>query len=567
MNRQYRRPTGHLGIKERKQTGAHYTPSNLSGFVASQIVSNLNLKKIKFLSIADPAIGDGELLKSLVKNLVKKSKLNLFIKGFDIDATAVDISRKKIEKFPNVTGEIINADFINYVLEQTENNLFKSHSPLLFDVVIANPPYIRTQVLGAKKSQQLSRQFGLKGRVDLYHAFILGVAKLIKPNGILGIIVSNRFMTTKSGEEIRRSILELFDIIHIWDFGDTQLFEAAVLPAVLLLKRKDSTSSISYRPRFTSIYSVNNQDKVLETDSVFNAITMDGVVRVLNKGFFNVQQGYLDTNGVWKISNKKANDWIKKVDSHTKMVFSDVGKIRVGVKTTADNVFIKENWNKEGPELLRKLTTHLVARRYKPLLDGYKYILYTHETIGGVRSVIDINKFPRSKKYLLKHKKRLENRKYVIDAGRKWYEIWVPQDPRYWSKPKVVFRDISEKPTFWLDLNGTIVNGDCYWMINDRYDDDEILWLILAVANSTFIELFYDRKFNNKLYSGRRRFISQYVEKFPLPNPKTRLSQRITSLSKKIYDAIPDKDTSDLESEIDSLVWKSFGFLNKEAVG
>ena len=77
--------------------------------------------------------------------------------------------------------------------------------------------------------------------------------------------------------------------------------------------------------------------------------------------------------------------------------------------------------------------------------------------------------------------------------------------------PKLVFRDISEQPTFWLDFEGSVVNGDCYWLTPESQGSDDRLWLAAAVANSTFIESFYDHRFNNKLYAGRRRFITQYV--------------------------------------------------------
>ena len=68
-----------------------------------------------------------------------------------------------------------------------------------------------------------------------------------------------------------------------------------------------------------------------------------------------------------------------------------------------------------------------------------------------------------------------------------------------------------------MDLDGTIVNGDCYWLAATDDKTTVLLWLALAVGNSSFIEAFYDRRFNNKLYAGRRRFITQYVEHFPIP--------------------------------------------------
>ena len=78
--------------------------------------------------------------------------------------------------------------------------------------------------------------------------------------------------------------------------------------------------------------------------------------------------------------------------------------------------------------------------------------------------------------------------------------------PEQWQKRKIVFRDISEHPQFWLAKSGEVVNGDCYWFDFKDNITEEVILLILAIANSTFIEKYYDLKFNNKLYSGRRRF-------------------------------------------------------------
>lgn len=166
--------------------------------------------------------------------------------------------------------------------------------------------------------------------------------------------------------------------------------------------------------------------------------------------------------------------------------------------------------------------------------------------------------YPKTAKYLHQYRSILEKRDYLISSGRNWYEIWVPQEPTLWAKPKIVFRDISSTPTFWMDLSGAIVNGDCYWFISDQPGNDDLLWLALAVANSSFIESFYDFRFNNKLYSGRRRFMTQYVEKFPVPDPNLSSSQKIIEITKQIYDLIPTQMTSMFEVELDSLIWKAF---------
>ncbi|MCY4456377.1 MAG: hypothetical protein OXB90_00325, partial [Acidimicrobiaceae bacterium] len=59
----------------------------------------------------------------------------------------------------------------------------------------------------------------------------------------------------------------------------------------------------------------------------------------------------------------------------------------------------------------------------------------------------------------------LEGRAYVIEGGRNWFEIWVPQKPALWTQQKIVFPDIADAPRFAIDRSGSIVNGDCYWMV------------------------------------------------------------------------------------------------------
>lgn len=135
----------------------------------------------------------------------------------------------------------------------------------------------------------------------------------------------------------------------------------------------------------------------------------------------------------------------------------------------------------------------------------------------------------------------------------------MPQNPDLWKQPKLVFRDIVERPTFWLDIEGAVVNGDCYWLTCDDPDDTDLLWLAAAVGNSTFIERFYDYRFNNKLYSGRRRFMTQYVESFPLPDPTGSIGKKIISKARLLYDAIPSADDGSLCEELNAMVWEAFG--------
>ena len=556
-------------LTKEKAGGAVYTPKVLSDFVAQQIAKNINWTVINgSLRILDPAVGHGELLISLLEHLSCQRKENIAVYGFEIDSDALHTARKRLKKrFPNVSFYFESSNFLEFANKSFEHNGHEnrrySSVPKSYDLIIANPPYVRTQVMGAMQAQLISERFGLSGRVDLYHAFILGMSLVLKPHGIAGIIVSNRFMTTKSGASIRQAIFDRFQMRHAWDLGDTKLFEAAVLPAVLLVEGKNSHKR---RPSsFTSIYQTSDIANRTATDPI-TALNMKGVIKIDDGRHFNVQHGKLDTNGspdgVWRIATKASDAWLKTVESYSWGTFRDIGKIRVGVKTCADSVFIRNDWQdmpkSKRPELLRLLTTHHVARRFRPQAPNKpKHILYPHEVVHGRRCAVDLASYPRTRAYFAAHRPALEGRKYVIEAGRKWYEIWVPQDPSIWDQPKLVFRDIAEKPTFWLDLDGSVVNGDCYWLVSKNGTDTSLLWLAAAVANSTFLEHFYDIRFHNKLYAGRRRFITQYVENFPLPDPNRDISRAIIAKAKQVYKRTPSSISDNLQKEINSMVWES----------
>ncbi len=557
-------------VTEEKSAGATYTPKLLADFVARQIVQGAGkLTDKTTLRVLDPAIGHGELLISLLEQLLSQSALQLEVYGFETDPNALSIAVERLQqKFPFVSFRFESVSFLDFVLEnfgvQDYGDLFGPSAPEAYDLIIANPPYVRTQIMGSKQAKLLANQFGLSGRVDLYYAFILGISRVLKPKGIAGIIVSNRFMTTKSGASIRQAIIERFNIRHVWDLGDTKLFEAAVLPAVLLVDGKDGHSQAA--PDFSTIYETSNQATDEASDPV-EALSKEGFVIIKDGRRFHVQHGKLHTNdtpdGVWRIATDTVDKWLAKVGSHTWGTFRDIGRIRVGVKTCADKIFIRNDWDdvtSEGrPELLKSLTTHHIAQRFKPIVSDHKIeILYPHEVLQGRRRAVNLEEYPRSRAYLEKNKTILEGRRYVIEAGREWYEIWVPQDPDSWDQPKLVFRDIADEPTFWIDLTGSVINGDCYWIICENSDQEDLLWLACAVGNSTFIEKYYDLRFNNKLYAGRRRFITQYVEKFPLPDPCSNLGKKIINMARQVYECSPSPEAKQLERELDALVWSAF---------
>jgi hypothetical protein len=562
-------------VSEQKANGETYTPKILADFVAKQIVETADFGALKSpLDILDPAIGDGELVISLLGALEDLGVADVCLFGFETDADALDKAKQRIaSRFPKAIVNLRQEDFLSFVSEAygvgVENGLFES-AALRFDLVIANPPYVRTQVMGAGPAKQLALKFGLGGRVDLYHAFVVAIAATLEPKGIAGIITSNRFMTTKSGSSVRRALLEHAILRHVWDLGDSKVFNAAVLPAVLLIEGKNGIQDTA--ALFTSVYETKTQATQSASNPI-DAIQSSGVIAVDDGRRFQVRHGTLNlantSDAVWAIATAETDAWLQTVSTHTWGTFRSIGKVRVGIKTTADKVFIRKDWDEMSPsirpELLRPLTTHHIARRFRALDAAPKFeVLYPHLSSNGHRQVANLSHFEKSRRYLEQHRTVLQGRSYVIEAGRAWYEIWVPQDPAAWAAPKLVFRDISNEPVFWLDFEGRVVNGDCYWLTSTPKTDPDLLWLAAAVANSTFIETYYDHKFNNKLYAGRRRFITQYVEQFPLPDPRQDVARTIVEIAKKIYQQLDTSDTTSLEKQLNDLIWSAFGLPVEE---
>jgi len=564
-----------MTVKEQiKHTGATFTPVGLAEYLAKKLVSHIEINgRVKIL---DPACGDGELLLAMGKVLVEY-KRDFSLTGYDSNDEYLSIAKERsliagASQSNFVLGDFLEAiDLSENQLSLDFNNSKKANSINGFaDVIIANPPYVRTQILGAERAQNLAKKFNLKGRVDLYYPFLIAMTESLKEGGILGVITSNRYLSTKGGESIRKYLGENYEVIELIDLGDTKLFDAAVLPAIFIGRKRKEKKQSQKKSRFLKIYEeLNGYNGVLKpADSVFDVLSNRG------SGYFKVgERKYKKTEGLlkcdpktgspWVMLSEEEAAWVSTIDKNSACTVGDLFKVRVGIKTTADKVFISDKWNELGEdkpesELLKDLISQENIEPWGSSDKVNLRVLYTHYSKNGKKETIDIEKYPKAKKYFLSHEEQLKGRKYVIDAGREWFEIWVPQKPDLWSKPKLVFPDISLTPRFYFDVGGKIVNGNCYWIVVENEADTEKLLLIQGVANSKLMTRYHDLVFNNKLYSGRRRYFTQYVERYPLPKISSEPAKEIIHTVKELNKA-SDKDVIDqLENALEISVAKAF---------
>jgi len=560
-----------------KRHGVHYTPGSLADFLAERIVIALG-EDAAVPHVLDPACGNGELL-----DAIGRLRPAARLKGVDRDSQALAEAGQRLNREGARDFFPVHADFLDIdPLAEASDRRLPTNA---FDAIISNPPYVRTQVLGAERAQELAERFGLSGRVDLYQAFVRAMTPCLRPGGVLGLLCSNRFLTTLGGTALRKFLNEEYELVEIFDLGDTKLFAAAVLPAIVIARRKCG-SETGEPCSFVRVYetSVNGAARsgvaAPRFDSIVVALAEDADGEIEANGrVYGIERGLLKmgetSKDPWTLTHDDRVAWLEQIEARTAKTFADVANIRVGIKTTADSVFIRREWDDlptdEQPEseLIYPLITHHIANRWSRH-QGSKLartVLYPHNVkANGKRGSVDLDNFPNARRYLEAHRERLEGRTYVIRAGRKWFEVWVAHQPVDWPKRKIVFPDISEMPKFFLDESGAIVNGDCYWMAFEDNVDPKLISLMLAVANSTFAVAFYDAVCGNRLYAGRRRFITQYVNRFPIPAVDAATLSEIHILVEKVkLTSVASQERDELEQKLDEIIWAAFGLFVGQA--
>lgn len=554
-----------------KNTGATFTPAMLANFLATKIAAYINKDKQRVL---DPACGGGELLSSIGQKL-SELKIDFEIVGYDSNAQYLKLANERMASFGLKKIDLIEDNFLQTIDLAQEQLLFNFNSAKpssvnnSFDIVIANPPYVRTQILGTEKAQELARKFNLKGRVDLYYPFLIAMTESLKEGGILGVITSNRYLSTKGGESVRKYLSENYEILELIDLGDTKLFDAAVLPAIFLgRKRKPKNPSPA---NFIKVYEELNgySGKLISVESIYEVLKSKQSGYFLAKGKrYKKSSGILKykigSGACWEMLSNNESSWVSKIDAAAKNRVQDFFKVKVGIKSTADKVFISDKWEELKSDMPEdKLLKDLISQEnVEPwnATDNFKLkVLYPHISINGEKKTVDIDKYPKAKKYFLQHEEKLRARQYLIEAGRQWFELWVPHRPDHWQYPKLVFPDISLIPRFYFDIGGKIVNGNCYWIVAIKKEDVEKLLLIQGVANSKLMTKYHDLVFNNKLYSGRRRYFTQYVERYPLPDFYSFEAKGIISIVKELNQTTNKEQISELENRLEILVAKAFG--------
>ena len=124
-----------------------------------------------------------------------------------------------------------------------------------FDIVLANPPYVRQEKLDAEDQMAYEEAFpdvhtGMADILVYFYARALQILRpwqMQRPGGWLSFITSNKYMRAGYGAGIREHLPASLRLQRVIDFGDLPLFEAngkaiAAYPAVLVGNRSNDSA-------------------------------------------------------------------------------------------------------------------------------------------------------------------------------------------------------------------------------------------------------------------------------------------------------------------------------------
>jgi adenine-specific DNA-methyltransferase len=461
--------------------------------------------------------------------------------------------RKSILKQLTEMENIIKGDAKNLIFYPLDFPHIVSEEGIGFDIVIGNPPYIQLQENGGKLAN-LYENIGyktFKRTGDIYALFYEKGINLLKKDGILCFITSNKWMRAKYGEKLRKFLKNNTTVLRIIDFSGYRVFEQTVDTNIILLKNEKPTSQ-----HIVNFVEIKND--------------VQNVIEYINQNWQAIPQGKFSDNA-WTLADEKVLAIKGKIERIGRPLKDWDVKIYRGVLTGFNEAFIIDTETRNRilanckDEKERKRTEKII----KPVLRGrdidrYRYkwaglwiILATKHTITSC--ILN---------YLKKYKEFLEKRA----GNQEWYELQAPPSKEKINlllMDKIGYSDIGLR--FGLIHNGIVGLNTTYFIIPYKSIENRgrILLYLLGLLNSKLI-MFYYHNTAQVLSEKTTRGFSIYIEQLPLP-PITKetqlLADQIINFVNQILSAKKqnsDADTSNLEHQIDQLVYKLYDLTEEE---
>ncbi len=453
-----------------------------------------------------------------------------------------------------------------------------------FDVVIGNPPYVKTQNLQEYNPvvlEQLKEIYysAESGNVDIYVVFLEKSSSLLTENGMLGFIVPHKFFNSAYGKNLRKYLSERKLLIKILHFEDYQVFKNASTYTCLLFLRKSENKKVAVskiNPRkFTPLSIVEIKYDLIDI-SIFSEKD-------------------------WNIQSKRAIQILERF-KHLPTLEKITTNIFQGPKSGADNVFILRLLGEKGNELLccsevlkeeiylekELLKTYVKGKfinRYNINKSENEVTIYPYDDDGKLLDITYIKDlYPLIYKYLNEAKiKRI-----LLDRERgrfksTWWQYSRPQNMKIVFNKKILTPFNAFYNSFAYDEKGDFVFSagvsGAYGIL--LKDESKITnHSLLGILNSQIV-FFIIKNISTCLRGGYYSFENKYLKKLPIPVLEKDVMDVFNKIEHFVIEIIEHKtnilkaktpqektalqrqiDATD--AQIDKLVYELYGLSEKE---
>jgi hypothetical protein len=439
-----------------------------------------------------------------------------------------------------------------------------------FDIVLANPPYVRQESIVALKPQ-LKEVFPkvYSGTADLYTYFYARALQCLRPGGMLAFISSNKWFRAGYGKKLRTHIANTASVKTILDFHDLPVFESAIAYPMIFIavnrpRRADDVSILAEPPTLDAPY--------------------PHIGEVVGRYGHQLPTVAFGLDGSWHLATTEIADKLAKMRSGgTKLIDFVEDRIYYGIKTGLNEVWedsrgkVYTKGDKrpaeaerhgvfiiDGPTRQRLIDQDpKSAEIIRPMAAGKdvaRWVVTSRDAwLIFTRRGIDIDRYPAIKQYLSRWKRELTPKKQGEKRDRpgrkpgtyKWYEI---QDEiayyHEFEKPRIVYQEIATYQAFALIPAGVLVNNKVFMICSaDLY--------LLSILNSRPAWQFL-HEIAAKMVAGAFAMQLPYVSQIPIPSASTADRKTIGALAEKCL-AAKGIGCESWEREIDERVAALYG--------
>lgn len=463
--------------------------------------------------LLEPSFGDGHFLVPAIDRLLRAwkkaggedrtpvSALGESVRAVELHTATFEKTRDRIAALLADNG--ISGPAAHRLLNQwlVQGDFLLAPLPGVFDFVIGNPPYVRQEMIpDALIAEYRARYSTVYDRADLYIPFIERSLTGLAEHGQLGFICADRWMKNRYGGPLRQLVADNFHLKIYVDMVNTDAFHDDVIayPAITIIERaKPGSTRIAHRPDINAVAFSELSAQLLSSSSPQNG----GAVRVL--------EAVVGGSEPWILESSDQLALMRRLEATFPLIEEAGCKVGIGVATGADKVFIApfDALDVEPDRKLRLVTT-------KDILNGVVEwrglgVLNPFRDDGGL---VDLEQFPRLKKYLDRHKEQIIGRHVAKKAPANWYRTIDRIYPSLARTPKLVIPDIKGEAQVVYEKGRLYPHHNLYFITSEQWDLKALQAVLLSGIARLFVSIY-----STKMRGGYFRFQAQYLRRIRVP--------------------------------------------------